>query len=71
MVSFIFSKIENNQQEDTSTVVDTYEEALTKANLDFTKQYNRTFCLTHCPFPISLRVIVSLFPLPPYHKSSV
>ncbi|CAF0767913.1 unnamed protein product [Rotaria sp. Silwood1] len=33
------SKIEKDEQERNSTIIDTYEEALTKANLDFTKQF--------------------------------
>jgi len=33
-----FSKIEKDEQERNSIIIDTYEEALTKTNLDFTKQ---------------------------------
>ncbi len=36
---FSFSKMEKDEQEGSSIVIDAYEEALTKANLDFTKQY--------------------------------
>jgi hypothetical protein len=37
------SKIEKDEQERSTILMDTYEEALTKANLDFTKQYKERF----------------------------
>ncbi|CAF4744802.1 unnamed protein product, partial [Rotaria sp. Silwood2] len=39
------SKIEKDEQEQSSTIIDTYELALTKANLNFTKQYYYLFFL--------------------------
>jgi hypothetical protein len=50
---FSFSKIDKDEQERSSIIIDSYEEALAKANLDFTKQYKSLllfhfFCFINC-----------------------